>query len=709
MTTSCPDAQDVIHKTITCIQLFDRKRMGILWANRSKLDPGQVPILKALYDNKQRGTLQCKTPITYKLSSSIPGKLGYGRYYGSKGSLETLEKDLRSTLCVEYYTDVDIVNCHPTLIAQMSHNLFKASMPSLEHYVKNRDSVFQSLQKDFNISSENAKTLVTKVLYNGVIDMVVPKLIHNIQHEVKDLQAKLAQLPEHAKLLTYCRKNKDNVYGSFLSYIIQTEERRCLDAMLHYFDEHGYSADVLAYDGCMIRKKDVNMSDIQAFIKTRTGYDVLLKIKELIPIDLEKQGFLDVSDVEMLSDVDRKYMELKTSWEKDHFYFKPSNTIVEIEPSGVLKHYTISHASEAFNYLTLGEDLDGSEIQFLKRWRQDPTRRIVDRLVYKTQSDCAKNEVSLFQGFSYTKLSPCECPQAVSVFQNVLHAICGDDDTVFDYVLKSFAHILQKPFQKTGVCIIFASKIQGTGKDTVMLWLSKILGNHVSHYTDDDDFWNLHDTKKEGAILMYLEEAGGLANKAKANALKARITCDSITINPKGLTSYTVPNIARYIMTTNEVCPVKFEESDRRYVIVTPSPRLASSRTGNFEFWNDVYLNLEENPNWLRSVGDFLACVDLSGWNPRALPETEVRRLASELVQETSEKLFLMQWEGVDVATKDLYSEYKSFCIENDLHYKGSLISFGMSLANYPELVERRKNNKHMLFSRKHNGGDLET
>lgn len=163
MASSCAASafQDVA--VIQCTQLFNRKIMGILWANRSKLDPGQVSILKALYDNKQRGTLQCKTPITYKLSNSLPGKLGYGRYYGSKGSLETLEKDLRATLCHEYYMDVDIVNCHPTLIMQMSQRLFGISMPCLSHYVQNRGEILCVMQSDFSIQAEHAKSLVSKV------------------------------------------------------------------------------------------------------------------------------------------------------------------------------------------------------------------------------------------------------------------------------------------------------------------------------------------------------------------------------------------------------------------------------------------------------------------------------------------------------------------------------------------------------------------
>ena len=85
-----------------CIQLFNRRAMGELWEKRKDLDPGQVKILKSLYDNKKRGTLECKTPITYNLARSKAGALGYGRYVATIGCLGTLERDIRATLCAVF-------------------------------------------------------------------------------------------------------------------------------------------------------------------------------------------------------------------------------------------------------------------------------------------------------------------------------------------------------------------------------------------------------------------------------------------------------------------------------------------------------------------------------------------------------------------------------------------------------------------------------
>lgn len=679
-----------------CYQLFDRTMLSILWSNKDKLDSEQIAILKLLYTDKNRGTHKTK-PIIYKLSTSIPGKLGYGRYYGEKGSIETLKKDIRATLCSKYYMDIDIINCHPSLIVQMAKNWFNLSMPNLEYYNSNRSEIVSDTIAQYKMTYESVKILVLKILYNAVLDNCVPILFKEIQKEVKTFTNNLVKVKEHAQLLEYCKKNKDNIYGSYSSFIVQTEERKCLEAIVEYLKQNKYSVDVLAYDGCMIRNSDINLADIEEYVFEQTGYRISLAQKEMVPIDFEERGFMLETDDR--SDIEKIYAEMKTNWEVNHFYFKPANTIVEVDPHGGLNHYTLAHATEAFNTYKLGSDSEGNDILFIRRWRHDPERRIVDKLVYKHPSECLSNEASLFQGFAYSRMKSSYDSTAVETFQNILMAICGDDKNIYTYVLKTFAHMIQKPFEKTGVCIIFSSKTQGTGKDTIMLWVSKILGNHVAHYTDDDMFWNQYDTRKEGSIMMYLEEAGSAANKAKANALKARITCDDITVNPKGLKAYTVPNIARYFMTTNEVCPVKFEESDRRFLIITPSSRLASSSTGDFGFWDNVYKHFNTDA-WIWSVGTFLETLDISGWNPRQFPETEIRLLAKELVQETPERLFLLQWNGVDVPAADLYSEYKTFCIERDLRYKTSLISFGMTLTEYSSLVSRKKTNTVIVFSK---------
>jgi hypothetical protein len=211
-----------------------------------------------------------------------------------------------------------------------------------------------------------------------------------------------------------------------------------------------------------------------------------------------------------------------------------------------------------------------------------------------------------------------------------------------------------------------------------MTLIQHIIGSHTAHYIDDAQFWNKHDTMKEGAILMYLEEANSGANKAKSDALKARITSNNITIEPKGLKAYNVPNIARYFMTTNNPEPVLLEESDRRFLLINPSDRLVGSD------WIDIHTKLE-NPYWIHAIGEYLETVDISGWNPRKFPITDIKRDILELTK-CPEKMFLEQWVcDIDggVLGKDLYKEYRNYCFDNDLPFAKSSMAFCVKIAPY--------------------------
>jgi hypothetical protein len=144
-------------------QMFSRRGLGFLWAKREELDPGQVSILQTLYNNRKKGSITGYQDVTYKLSKSNAGKLGYGRLYGQKGSLETLEKEIRGTLCKDYYYDLDFVNCHPVLLIQLAKNMYNKNLPEVETYVKDRDAYLARIGPN----RDDSKSEIFRIFYGG--------------------------------------------------------------------------------------------------------------------------------------------------------------------------------------------------------------------------------------------------------------------------------------------------------------------------------------------------------------------------------------------------------------------------------------------------------------------------------------------------------------------------------------------------------------
>lgn len=697
----------------TATQLFDRVKMGYLWAKRNQFDPSQVSLLKSLWDNKSKGTLKCKTPTSYKLSTNGAGKLGYGRVYGSSGSLEKLERAIRATLCHDLYDDVDVINCHPTLAYQISERMLEKPMPMVKHYCENRKVIVAKWIEDYNISEGDAKDIVIRLLNNGSITPltkdtkdkktgeIIPakypetilrdSLMNTIHAECQSFINDMIASKLYDDLYHWCRKNEDNYRGTFASQIFQTEERKCLEAMVWKLTALSFTVDVLAYDGCMVRKDAKNpmtnevLRELEKTVKEWTGYDIGLKVK---PMDDEVITTEELEDA--TTDFDDGYTTMKTEWERNHFYFKPTGTIVEQNDDGSMTHFKLEHATEAFNMWMLKKATDGDEeVPFLKKWRNDAERRIVERLVMKLPEDCAFNEASAFKGFHYKRLEVDvgveQKAKHIARFTSLMRDMVGNNEEVFTAMLKNFARCIQKPMERPDICIILSSKTHGVGKETLINIINKIIGKNTAHYTSDEAFWDKHDTKKEGAILIHLEEAGA-TNKKMADQLKARITSTVMSIRPCGVNPYDVENIALYVMTTNKPLPIKLEESDRRFFIVLCQGRTFATREAKMAHWDSVYAEINTD-SFIKTIGEYLETIDLTGFNPRMFPETEYKKSLMEN-SKSPEVEFLEQWTHENKAGDEIgtiYNRYKAYCQERGLPYKMNSNSFGQAIVRESE------------------------
>jgi hypothetical protein len=306
--------------TFEATQLWDKRAMGYLWAGRKHYDPTQITHLDALFKNRKK----CKngqTVVKYALTNDKVGQLGYGRLYGSIGSLEWIQKDIRATLAHEFYDDVDMVNCHPTLAVKLGER-FSLPMPTLNSYVRDRDGFLNRL----GINPSDGKTLVCALL-NG---KAVPNEYKNtpdivaIKAEAKELCIELIKCGDHLELYEHLKnisEEKPNTDGSFISAILQREERKCLEIMVGVLQSNGFIVDVLAYDGAMVRKNDKKpitnaiLRLIEAQINADLGYDMKIKIKPMTDLVIPMEDLKDdnvVADDVIITEkfASEKYIEM---------------------------------------------------------------------------------------------------------------------------------------------------------------------------------------------------------------------------------------------------------------------------------------------------------------------------------------------------------------------------------------------------------------
>ena len=659
-------------------QVFNRRSISFLWDKRGELDAGQVAIINSIYHNKKKGGTRGSQQITYKLSRSCAGKLGYGRLYGSKGSFETLEKECRGTICREFYHDIDMVNCHPVLLVQFARRKYPNQpdiLSEVQRYNENREAYLAEVMSENSISRDEAKQAVISVLYGGLVNK--DSYLHALSHEVRGFSKNLYNNDPEFSELAKVLKSEKNLYGSFLSYILQTEERKCMWALKGFLESQKWSVDVLAYDGVMIRKREGVVCDSELLgacsthIFNNTGYNVALTTKEFAFYDMPLPSEEVAQGVTL-----EAYQEMKMAFEKSHFYHAPSDKIVEVDDNSTLLFMDMVHAKHQLNnkwHFRKSEKFN-DYVPFFDVWFQDTNKRTCYSTSFKDSTDDRVFKIPI--NFAYTKATAPDTPtEAIPLFLEIVGLITSGDSILTEYVLNWTSHLVQRPTDLPGVGLVLTGE-KGVGKDTFGDFLQEfVVGRHLStNYTTNKQFFGTHDTGKLNKFLIKLEETSKKDCFDNASELKSSITAVQVTANPKGVQEITADNFARFLFTTNKPNPVDMSDGERRFVLLPCS----NSYKGNYDFWTKVRSVLF-TPSAGAEVARFLLNRDITTFQIRKLPENKYQTSIIKS-EETSEQQFVAHWDGVRVSATGLYDLYKEFCINGHLPYAGNSSWFGKNI-----------------------------
>jgi len=650
-------------ESITTVQLFSRRGLGYLWERRNELDPGQVALLTTLYNNRKKGSVECQQTVTYKLSTKKAGKLGWGRYYGSKGSLEQLEKEVRGTLCRDYYYDIDIVNCHFVLLTQFARSKYNTDLPEVDKYIAKREEFLAQIGG----SRDDAKTEVIRILYGGSTDN---EFLLPLSKETRGFAKALSTKQEFLELFATCKSEK-NVYGSFLSFILQNEERKCMLAMRESLERLKWKVDVLAYDGVMIRKENKpppdSLHSVEEDVKRATNYSIELAQKEF--------SFFEVPEIaeELYPGITKEaYTDMKNRFEMNNFYYMPSNEMVAVFGREMVR-MSLDHAREY--YSAKWRFVRSSKFEdfttFFDIWRKDDTRRIIHSIDMKPSDD--PNVFVMAPSFAWK--DEVEANElAVAKFQELVRLFGGEEQQ--KYIVNWMAHIVQKPFEITDTSLVLTG-VKRCGKDTLFdFFMEFVIGTSYSanYGCGGSQFFNTHDTGRMNKFLCKVEEANKETFRKNADKFKTLVTSKTEIFNGKNQKPVTAANYNRFVLTSNSGCPVEMSDGEQRFVVVSCSPK----HKGDHTFWADIRSTLFNRAAGV-AVGRWLASLDIKDFNFRIIPVDEFQSAIVDSVK-TSEEFFIEDWNGEETSMNDLFNQYRTFCGEKNLPYAQNTISFGRRL-----------------------------
>ena len=222
-----------------------------------------------------------------------------------------------------------------------------------------------------------------------------------------------------------------------------------------------------------------------------------------------------------------------------------------------LKSVTLDEKGEVINKGT-----------FTDRWLTDEVALEYDTIDFlptplKLPAAC----YNLFSGFMIDKTPIPEDWEDVdtSLIWKHLKNLAGNDEDVYEYYCKWFAHRIQYPGILPKVALVWRSK-QGCGKNCFLDFIgNNIIGSeYYATSANINDYIGTFANIDKGRILCVINEADPKDTHSNMSRLKEKITDPYISWESKGVDKFTIRNCAGFVLPTNMNNSVKVDEDDRR-------------------------------------------------------------------------------------------------------------------------------------------------
>lgn len=279
-----------------------------------------------------------------------------------------------------------------------------------------------------------------------------------------------------------------------------------------------------------------------------------------------------------------------------------------------LEHLNISafHSKFAPQKMQIGR----TEHPISELWLESKQRREYDGLVFLPEQKTPDRFYNLWRGFAYAPGPTAEHPSVDMFLDHAKANVCGNDEALFRWLMGYFAHLLQRPWEKPLVALVFRGA-KGTGKNALIERVGALLGGHFLLTSNRRYLLGNFNGHLENCLLFALDEAFWSGDKQAEGALKDLITGREHVIEHKGKEPYTVANKTRVVIIGNEDWLVPASHDERRFAVFN----VGDGRKQDRRFFTDMRVGMEGGgyAALLRYFLDY----DLSHADVNAAPHTE--------------------------------------------------------------------------------------
>ena len=530
-------------------------------------------------------------------------------------SIQSLPSIFRNYLLPIDSYDYDIQACHPSIYFYLCKKL-KTKTEYIEKYIESPSEFLKNagVEKTNILSYLNQENTKVKT-NNDFLEEFLTELAFN----------KKLILKHENKVLKFVGKEFNNE-GSILSQIYIHYE---VQVMNKFYEKYKDIILLPMFDGCIVNQK-IPIEDLNELSKE---YGLKWKLKEIkspikfIPI---------VNDLAI-----RNYNYMKIKFEQEYSYIRSQCIYL----NGDIE-YSESHLSSALSNWECWCHKEQKYVPFFKLWLKDINRNDFKNTVFipfsnKTKAIPFKNDAekqeknyNLFKGFKSEIIPDFSTPTWFLNYLNSVFLI----DSERNYVLNYIAHLIQYPEVRPDSCLIFKG-LEGTGKDTIINIIKKLIGYQYTHACQDlDSIFGNFNSKLSNKLVVQLNEVDQRSFITHKEAIKDYITRDITTINQKNVKARNENNYVRLFLFSNNTTPICLDTSNRRFILIEQNHALK----GNTSYWNSFYDILNDQRN-INNLFTYLMNIDLNDYDPKLIIQTqESLRVKAIGVQPILKYLFKM-------------------------------------------------------------------
>ena len=326
-------------------------------------------------------------------------------------------------------------------------------------------------------------------------------------------------------------------------------------------------------------------------------------------------------------------------------------------------------------------------------WINNLNRREVRKIGFNPKDINDPDIFNIWKGFRISKAvaDVYDEKDAEPILNHIKKRWCQNNEKTFDYVLNYFAHILQKPYKKSGVVLTLKSD-EGGGKGIIFNILAQIIGdNHYVQINNIDQLVGSFNGIGEGKILCNLDEAFWGGDKKKEGIVKNIITENKINVNKKNKEAYTIDDYCNYCITSNNEWMIGVSEGSRRYYAL----ELDNELSGRSSEEKMVIIKpiLEAPPEAFAKV---LYNRDISNFNPRIFDKTELLQEQIEQGWSPIKKWWYNVLHEGGFTGKKLINQFSNFNSIPEIEVKQGMDVEVQGFGLVKQIYKKNKDNKYL-------------